>query len=155
MATQTVLVSQARTDRQPGTRPGAGFELYMWFFTRVSGVLFLLLAAFSLVYANLMGGQGGAMHAGAQIRWAFFPISFHVSNASVELTPNFANPFWQFYSFLIIAIAATHGANGLRMILTDYIRHPLLLSWVKALLFGVWLLALMAAIYLIWPAQGG
>jgi succinate dehydrogenase hydrophobic anchor subunit len=106
------------------------------------------MAAFNLVYANLMGGRG-QMDAGAQMRWTFFPISFHVSSTSVELTPNFSNPFWQGYSFLLIAFAATHGLNGIRVILTDYIRHPLLLIWVKALLALVYICVLIGALFLI------
>ena len=57
----------------------------------------------------------------------------------VEVTPNFSNPFWQVYCFLVVAFAATHGFNGLRVILEDYIRHPLLMAWLKALLVGFWL----------------
>jgi succinate dehydrogenase / fumarate reductase membrane anchor subunit len=123
--------------------------MYAWFFTRVTGVLFLLMGAFNLVYANLAGGRGH-LDAGAQMRWAFFPISFHVESTSVEVTPNFANPFWQVYSFLLITLAATHGLNGVRVILEDYVRRPLLLVWLRALLVGFWLFVLMAAAYLIW-----
>ena len=140
MTTQTSTLSQGRS--------GSRFELYAWFFTRVSGILFLLMGAFNLTYANLAGGRG-QMGAGAQMRWAFFPISFHVQSTGVEVTPNFANPFWQAYCFLLVAFAATHGFNGLRVILEDYIRHPLLMAWVRALLVALWLCLLLAAIFLI------
>ena len=30
----------------------------MWFFTRVTGILLLLMGAFNIVYANLVGGYG-------------------------------------------------------------------------------------------------
>ena len=132
---------------------GSKFELYMWFFTRVSGILLLLMGAFNIVYANLAGGYG-VLDAGAQMRWAFFPISFHVQSTSVEVTPNFANPFWQAYTFLVIAFAATHGLNGIRVILQDYIRHPLLMAWVKALLVVLWVVSLLAASFLIFVFQG-
>jgi len=125
----------------------------MWFFTRVSGVALLLMGAFSLIYANLAGGYG-AMDAGAQMRWAFFPIGFHVESSAVEVTPNFANAFWQIYSFLLMSLAATHGLNGIRIILTDYIRRPLLQAWVQALLFGIWLVTMIAAIFLIFVYAG-
>jgi succinate dehydrogenase hydrophobic anchor subunit len=125
----------------------------MWFFTRVSGIMMLLLGAYSIVYANLNGGRG-VMDAGAQTRWAFFPISFHVSSTAVEVTPNFLNPFWQFYSLLLFAFAATHGANGLRVILKDYVRQPVLLAWLNAVLFVLWLSVLGAATFLIFSAQG-
>ncbi|MCX7669245.1 MAG: hypothetical protein N2439_04155 [Anaerolineae bacterium] len=140
------------THGAPG-RSRSQFELYMWFFTRVSGLLMLLLGAYSIIYANLIGGRG-LMDAGAQTRWAFFPISFHVSSSKVELTPNFQNAFWQFYSLLLFIFAATHGANGIRVILMDYVRRPVLLAWLNALLFILWLSVLGAAIYLIFVAQG-
>ena len=134
-------------------RSGSKFETVMWFFTRVTGILFLFMGALSLVYANLTGGYGN-MDAGAQMRWAFFPISFHVESSAVEVTPNFSNPFWQAYSFLLVAFAATHGFNGLRVILTDYIRRPLLLAWVKAILLLLWLLVLVAAAFLVFVFTG-
>jgi len=145
MATRTVPVARGRS--------GSKFETYMWFFTRVSGVLFLLMGAFNLVYANLTGGYGN-MDVGGQMRWAFFPISFHVESTAVEVTPNFLNPFWQAYSFLLVAFAATHGFNGLRVIVTDYVRQPLLLAWVKAILFLLWVFVIVAAVFIIFVFTG-
>jgi succinate dehydrogenase / fumarate reductase membrane anchor subunit len=140
MTTQTKALTKAGT--------GGRFELYAWFFTRVTGVLLLLMAAFSLVYANLVGGPSN-LYAAAQMRWAFFPISFHVQSTSVEVTPNFANPFWQVYGFFLILFAATHALNGLRIVFEDYIRRPLLMAWIRAVLVGLWLFVLLAAAYLI------
>jgi len=141
------------TQASASSRSRSKFELYMWFFTRVSGVLMLLLGAYSIIYANLMGGRG-LMDADAQTRWAFFPISFHVSSTKVELTPNFQNVFWQFYALLLFVFAATHGANGIRVILKDYVRSPILLAWLNALLLIVWLSIMAAAVYLLFVAQG-
>lgn len=143
----------AMTGAVPRVRAGSKFETYMWFFTRLTGILFLLMGAFNIVYANLAGGQGN-MDVAAQMRWAFFPISFHVESSAVEVTPNFANPFWQVYSFLLLTFTATHGYNGIRVILQDYVRHPLLLAWLKALLFLLWAGLILAAIYLIFVFAG-
>ena len=140
MATGTKTLIRART--------GSRFELYAWFITRVTGILLLLMAAFDLVYANLVGGPSN-LYAAAQMRWAFFPIQFHVQSTSVEVTPSFANPFWQVFSFVLIAFAATHGVNGLRVVLEDYIRRPLLMAWIRAILLALWLCILLAAIFLI------
>ncbi len=134
-------------------RTRGSFELTMWFLTRVSGILMLLLGAYSIIYANLNGGRS-LLDAGAQMRWAFLPISFHVSSTKVELTPSFLNPFWQFYGLLLFTFAATHGANGMRVILKDYVRNRLLLAWLNAALFVVWLSILIGALYLIFVAQG-
>ena len=129
-------------------RTGSKLEVYIWFFMRISGVLLLLLGAFGLVYANLVGGYG-KLDAGAQMRWAFFPISFHVQSSDVEVFPNFSNPFWQSYAFLLIGFAAIHAFSGVRAILRDYVRHPLLLTWLQALLAALWIFMLVAAIYII------
>jgi succinate dehydrogenase / fumarate reductase, membrane anchor subunit len=140
MATPTSTLTQGRS--------GSRFELYAWFFTRVSGILFLLMGAFNLAYANLVGGSG-QMSAGAQMRWAFFPIPFHVQSTGVEVTPYFANAFWQVYSLILIVFAATHGLNGLRVILEDYVRRRLLMAWVRAVLVAIWLFIVLAAVFLI------
>lgn len=127
---------------------GSRLEATMWFFMRISGVLMLLLGAFGLVYANLTGGYG-KLDAGAQMRWSFFPISFHVQSSDVEVYPNFSNPFWQSYAFLLIGFAAVHAYNGLRAILKDYVRSPLLLNWLQGLLLILWAFMFVAAIYVI------
>ncbi len=129
-------------------RTGTRFEVIAWFVTRVTGVFLLLLAAYSLVYANLVGGPSN-LYAAAQMRWTFFPISFHVQSTSVEVAPNFSNPFWQVFSFSLIAFAATHATNGLRVVLEDYIRHPLLMAWIRGVLVALWLGILLAATLLI------
>lgn len=139
------------TTHAPATRrvpAGSRFEATMWFFMRISGVLMLLLGAFGLVYANLTGGYG-KLDAGAQMRWSFFPISFHVQSSDVEVYPNFSNPFWQSYAFLLIGFAAVHAYNGLRAILKDYVRSPLLLNWLQGLLLILWAFMFVAAIYVI------
>ena len=140
------MATQTRTLMR--TRSGSRFELYAWFATRVTGIFLLLMAAFNLVYANLVGGPSN-LYAAAQMRWAFFPIPFHVQATSVEVTPSFSNPFWQIFSFALIVFAATHGVNGLRVVLEDYIRRPLLMAWIRAILLALWLCVILAAIFLI------
>jgi succinate dehydrogenase membrane anchor subunit len=140
------MATQAKSE--VGVSSASRFELYAWFITRVTGTLLLLMAAFDLVYANLVSGPSN-LYAAAQMRWAFFPISFHVQSTSVEVTPYFSNPFWQAFSFLLIAFAATHGLNGLRVVLEDYVRNPLVMAWIRASLVGLWLCVLVAAIFLI------
>ena len=140
------MATQTTARRVRGT--GSKFEVYMWFFMRISGILLLLLGAFSLVYANLVGGYGN-LDAGAAMRWTFFPISYHVQSSQVEVVPNFSNPYWQVYAFLLITFAAVHAYNGVRAILKDYVRHPLFLAWVQGLLLALWVFMLGAAAYII------
>jgi succinate dehydrogenase hydrophobic anchor subunit len=140
------MTTQAKSEAS--ARSGSRFELYAWFVTRVTAILMLLMMAFDLVYANLVGGPSN-LYTAAQVRWAFFPISFHVQATSVEVTPNFSNPFWQAFSFLLIAFATTHALNGLRVVAEDYVHNSLVMAWIRALLVGLWLGVLVAAIFLI------
>jgi succinate dehydrogenase hydrophobic anchor subunit len=139
MATETARIARSRT--------GSKFETLMWFFTRVTGIVFLLMGAFNLVYANLTGGAA-RLDVGAQMRWAFFPISFHITDSAPD-PAIFSNAFCQIWSFLLFVLAATHGYNGLRVILGDYVRRPLALAWLRALLFVIWLALIGAAIFLV------
>ena len=82
------------------------------------------------------------------MRWAFFPISFHIV-VCVGRHCQLSNPFWQIWSFLLFILAATHGYNGIRVILGDYVRGPLLRAWLKALLFAIWLFLIGAAVFLV------
>lgn len=139
MSTQSVRIARGRG--------GSKFETFMWFFTRVSGILFLLMGAFNIMVANLMGGAG-TFDVGAQMRWAFFPISFHITSSDADVA-TFQNPFWEIWSFLLFIVAATHGYNGLRVILSDYVHSALLMQWLKALLFAIWLFLIGAGAYLV------
>ncbi len=70
------------------------------------------------------------------------------------MTPNFANPFWQAYSFLLIALAATHGFNGLRG--SQPITFAARSCWPgsSALLLFLWLLVLVGSVFLIFVFAG-
>jgi succinate dehydrogenase hydrophobic anchor subunit len=105
------------------------------------------MGAFNLIYANI-SRSAGALDVGAQMRWAFFPISFHITSSNAEVT-NFQNPFWEVWSFMLFIVAATHGYNGIRVILGDYVRGRLLLGWLRALLFAIWLFLIGAGAYLV------
>lgn len=124
---------------------GSAFEYYMWLFTRLSGVLMLLMGAFGIVYANLAGGRT-LMDMSTQYRWGFFPIYWHVQNSDIpDVFPNWSNSFWQIYGVLLFLVAAMHGFNGLRVVVEDYIHRPYLLLFAKWLVFTLFLFTLFAA----------
>ena len=112
----------------PVRRPKASerFELYAWLYMRVSGPLLILMV---LAHFGIMHLYYGVAH-----------IDFSVVAA------RYATPFWRIYDLVMVAVAVTHGMNGAKMILDDYI-HPR--SWRTAVLCLVW------AIGLIFLAMGG
>jgi succinate dehydrogenase / fumarate reductase membrane anchor subunit len=79
-------------------------ELYAWLFMRVSGVLLLVLVLGHLFIMNIL--DGGVQ----RINFGF-------------VAGRWANPFWQLWDLLMLWLAMTHGAIGLRTIINDYTRR--------------------------------
>ncbi|MBI4218143.1 MAG: succinate dehydrogenase, hydrophobic membrane anchor protein [Elusimicrobia bacterium] len=78
------------------------FELFAWFFMRVSGVLLLLLAIGHLVIMHLINSIDNINYQFVVERWK--------------------TPFWRAYDGLLLFLALIHGMNGIRTILDDYLR---------------------------------
>ena len=124
---------------------GINLDYIMWLFTRVSGIAIVIL---------LLIGLGSAMYMGARLqtdlptvlRWTFFPIPNHVVNSNVpDVTQGWTGTFWKVMQFLIIFFAFTHAANGLRMIIEDYLTHT---GWqkVERIVLGIiWIVMLYGA----------
>ena len=91
-----------------GSRPAptaSSFELFAWYFMRVSGVLLLLLALGHLVIMHLINNVGEISYEFVAGRWA-----------------GDWGMLWRSYDWLMLFLAMVHGVNGLRTILSDYLR---------------------------------
>lgn len=85
-------------------RPSGGFELFAWFFMRVSGLALVLLALGHLVIMHLIN---------------------HIDNIDFQfVAERYATPFWRIYDFLMLVLALMHGCNGLRTVIEDYCQKP-------------------------------
>jgi succinate dehydrogenase / fumarate reductase membrane anchor subunit len=83
-------------------RPSSNFELYAWFFMRISGVILLTVAVFHLLYMHVVIG---------------------VENIDFEtIATRWESPFWRMFDFLLLSFALSHGINGTRQVLDDYVR---------------------------------
>lgn len=88
-----------------GPRPaGGGFETFSWYYFRISGVALIFLVIIHL-------------------------IIMHVTNDVAETTyafvaARYANPFWRLFDWLLLTLSLTHGVNGLRVVIDDYVRSP-------------------------------
>lgn len=108
------------TDTRPPPAPKryrAGAEAKSWAFMRLSG---LLLLFFALVH---------------------FAIT-HVVNDVMETDYDFVaerwrNPAWRVFDWMLLVLALSHGVNGLRWIVDDYVRHPGRRKAVKGFLYGL------------------
>jgi succinate dehydrogenase hydrophobic anchor subunit len=66
-----------------------------------------------------------------------------------DVTLGWANAFWQIMQYLIIFFAFTHAANGIRMIVEDYVGHTLWQPFVRALIALLWMGMLIVGIYVV------
>lgn len=86
-----------------GARPaGGGFETFSWYFFRASGVLLLFLVIIHLII----------MHATNDVSCTTYAF----------VTARYANPLWRLFDWVLLTLALTHGVNGLRVVIDDYVR---------------------------------
>ena len=105
----------------------SNFELWSWFFMRISGLALIFLALYHLVWWNLVIG---VEHLDSQMvidRWR--------------------NPLWRFFNVALVTFALLHGLNGARYSIEDYIRSPGKQAAVKAVVYTIVLGTLAFGIY--------
>ncbi len=130
-------------------RSAGAFEYGMWLFTRISGLALIILGAFSLAAAFLLGGRT-QMDMPTMFRWMFFPNPNHVVNTDIpDVSLGWSNAFWQIYSMLVIFFAAIHGLNGLRMVLEDYIENAFIVALMRIIVMVLLVGGAIVAIYVI------
>jgi succinate dehydrogenase / fumarate reductase, membrane anchor subunit len=128
--------------------PGWNLEYMMWLFTRISGLAFFLLAIIGLLGALYMGARL-QMNVGTIMRWTFFPNISHVQDSNIPDTEPWAMALWQIFQILILFFGGTHGLNGLRVVLEDYVQRPGLQMLLRFVIFLVWIIMLLLSIYVV------
>jgi succinate dehydrogenase / fumarate reductase membrane anchor subunit len=97
LTTSVAGVYQRRRSQQPTS----SFELWSWYFFRVSGVLILFLVFGHILVVHILN---------------------NVDDISYEFVANrWQSPGWRFYDWLLLALSLTHGQNGLRVMIDDYV----------------------------------
>ncbi len=114
-----------------GARPASGgFETFSWYFFRVSGVALLFLVIIHLII----------MHGTNDVSCTTYAF----------VAARYANPLWRLYDWLLLTLSLTHGMNGLRVVIDDYVhaRGPrlTLLSIVGTLLMVFFMLGTITLI---------
>jgi succinate dehydrogenase hydrophobic anchor subunit len=120
----------------------------MWQFTRLSGLFLVLLAAIGFTYALLLGART-QIDLPTLLRWTFFPNPNHVVNYVADVEAGWMNAGLQVLQMAIIFFGITHGFNGLRMILEDYIERGFGQMIMRGFIFLLWLVVFIVAIQVI------
>lgn len=129
-------------------KPSWNLEYLMWIFTRLSGLSLFLLVVIGISAGLLMGARN-QMDLGTLMRWAFFQNPNHVINSEVPDLYLWSNGFWQVTQILVIFFAATHGFNGLRVVIEDYTTPGFLQAFLRFLIFLLWISSSLVGIYVI------
>jgi succinate dehydrogenase / fumarate reductase membrane anchor subunit len=131
MATRTIIQSG---------RPrvvGSNFELWAWFFMRLSGVVLILLAVFHLLYMHFVIGVDKITFDTIVQRW----------------TGNLG-ALWRVYDFLLLAFGFSHGMNGLRVVAEDYVPRGGWMILAKSAIVVLWFTLLSMGAYIIFTFKG-
>lgn len=97
-------------------RAGSTWELWSWFFMRISGIIlvFLVLGHFTIVHLLDEGID--------RVNFAF-------------VAGRWASPFWQTWDWTMLFLGLLHGTNGLRNIIDEYMHSPGKRAAVKMILY--------------------
>jgi succinate dehydrogenase hydrophobic anchor subunit len=131
--------------------PGWNFEYIMFIFTRISGLAFFLLAILGMLGALYMGARLH-MNVGTVMRWTFFPNPNHVIDSEIPNIDPWATGLWQIFQILILFFGGTHGLNGLRVVLEDYIKPQGLQLLIRFLLLIIWIFMLILSVYVVYAS---
>ncbi|MFN2141874.1 MAG: succinate dehydrogenase [Candidatus Promineifilaceae bacterium] len=106
------------------------FERSAFMFMRVSGIALLLFAVGHMMIQ-------------------------HVINSSTNLTIQFVaeqwNSWgWKAFDFLLLVFAISHGINGFRNILEDYVHNKTAVKWISIILLVFVIATILWAGYAIW-----
>ena len=129
-------------------KPSWNLEFLMWVFTRISGISLILLAIIG-ISAGLIMGARSQMDLGTLMRWAFFPNPSHVLDSNIPNLDIWTNGFWQIMQIIVVVFAATHGFNGLRVVIEDYSKPGFWQAGLRVLIFLLWVFSGLVGIYVI------
>jgi succinate dehydrogenase / fumarate reductase membrane anchor subunit len=116
MATVQQVYRKHRPQAFSAERSPSSFEVWSWFFMRISGIVLLFLVLIHLYIMHLID-------AGVE------RVSFDF------VAERWDNVGWKSFDWVLLFLALLHGANGLRVIIDDYVRGPGLRTSIKATLY--------------------
>ncbi len=129
-------------------KPSWNLDYMMWVFTRLSGLSIILLVVIGISAGLLMGARS-QMDMGTLMRWTFFPNPNHVLDSEIPDIFLWSNGFWQIIQILVVFFAATHGFNGLRVVLEDYSLSGFWQVFLRFLILLLWIFSVLVGIYVI------
>ena len=135
------------TSRKVAKR-GFNLDYVMWLFMRLSALALYAVGLTGLTAALIMGARTQT-DISTIVRWTFFQNPMHVSTSDLILIDSFINPFWQIMQLTAVFFGVTHGINGLRIVVEDFIGSNWWRPIWRGFIFFLWLFILLVAIYVV------
>ena len=85
-------------------RRTGNLEQMAWLFTRISAVVLLVMALFHLLYMHIAMGIDAVSFQLIAYRWQFLG--------------------WRLFDLVLLIFGWLHGANGMRIVIDDYVHSP-------------------------------
>src|SRR4051794_7342083 len=98
----------ARSEMGRRVKPAGGFELWAWYFLRISGLVLVFLALGHLFIVHILFNVETTNYAFVADRWAAPRTGF----------------LWRLWDLAMVVLAVFHGFVGLREILDEYVVRP-------------------------------
>jgi succinate dehydrogenase hydrophobic anchor subunit len=131
---------------------GWNIEYVMWVFTRISGAGMLIIGAIGMIGALIMGARL-QMDLATLMRWTFFPNPNHVVNSNIpDINIGWVSIYWRILQTLIVFFGASHGFNGLRVVIDDYIPKPAIRKVLDIIILVLWLAVMVVALYVVFTS---
>lgn len=116
MATAQEIYRKNRPKAFEASRRPSRFEVFSWFFMRISGVILLFLVLIHLYVMHLVG-EGVE-----RVNFAF-------------VAERWDNLGWKTFDWMMLFLALLHGTNGLRIVIDDYVRRDGVRTTIKGVLY--------------------
>jgi succinate dehydrogenase / fumarate reductase membrane anchor subunit len=118
MATVEDIYRKHRPKAFSAERRPSSFEVWSWFFMRISGIVLLFLVLIHLYVMHLVGSG--------------------VERVNFEfVSERWDDVGWKTFDWVMLFLALLHGANGLRVVIDDYVRRDGLRTFIKATLYTI------------------
>src|SRR5918995_4553788 len=118
MATVDDVYRKRKPNAFEADRKPSSTEVWWWFFMRISGVILIFLVLIHVYVMHLI--DGGV----ERVDFAF-------------VAERWDNVGWRTFDWLMLFLGLLHGANGLRIVINDYVHRPGLRTTLKAALYTV------------------
>jgi succinate dehydrogenase hydrophobic anchor subunit len=135
------------TSRKVAKR-GFNLDYIMWLFMRLSALALYAVGLTGLTAALVMGARTQT-DISTLIRWVFFPNPMHVFSSDIVNLDGFINQFWQIMQIIAVFFGVTHGLNGLRIVVEDFMGSTIWRTLWRGFIFFLWIFILLVAIYVV------